>query len=137
MPGETTGGPRETAGRGLPGAERATRRAETAGSTATPASAGRASTASALRPRPARSRGTEQEPFVQTARAVALQIEADIAVADRLELAHDGGGGFPFNRAGHLVARDLDAGKIVVVAHAVHLEAERAQRLLGSFDHAQ
>ena len=83
------------------------------------------------------SRRPQEEPFVQAARAVALKIQRDVAVSDRFELANDGARHLRIERAGHLVARKLDAGHLVVMAHAADAEPERAERLLRPLDHAQ
>src|SRR5919197_1012261 len=83
------------------------------------------------------SRGTQQQPFVQTSRPVSLQIEADVAVSRDLELADDRGANLGIERTRHLFTRELDPRDRVVMSDAEHPEPERAQRLLGAFDGAQ
>src|SRR2546425_5627721 len=73
----------------------------------------------------------QSQPFVQTAPAVALRIDCDGPVANRLQLARDRVGRLRLERARQLLARDFDASELVVMAHAADAEAERAQRLLG------
>ena len=48
-----------------------------------------------------------------------------------MQRADDRGGDLGLERARHLVAADLDARELVVVADAADAEAERAQRLFG------
>src|SRR5262245_6818601 len=81
--------------------------------------------------------GPEQQAFVQTASAVALQVEADVAIAERLERADDRRRELGIERARHLVPRDLDAGNVVVVPDAEDAKSEAAKRLFGLFDRAQ
>src|SRR5213593_4868889 len=84
-----------------------------------------------------RLRRPQSESFVQTAPAVALRIDCDGPVANRLQLARDRVGRLRLERARQLLARDFDASELVVMAHAADAEAERAQRLLGPLDHTQ
>ena len=82
--------------------------------------------------------GRTSSPSFEAADAVALQIDRDVAVADGLELAHDGGARSPAREARAIsLRRDLDARQVVVVTDAEHAEAERAQRLLGPLDDPQ
>src|SRR5262245_8459275 len=84
-----------------------------------------------------RSSRTQQQSFVQTAGAITLEIEADIAIAGGFELADDRRIDLGGERARHHLARQLDARERVVVTHAEDAEAERTQRLLGALDRAQ
>src|SRR6266576_3655752 len=53
--------------------------------------------------------GLQQESLVQAPGAIPLQVDGDVAVADRLQLAHNRGADFRFERARELVATELDA----------------------------
>src|SRR5204862_2982754 len=79
----------------------------------------------------------EQQPFIEAAGAIPLQIEADETVPDGLQLADDRRCHLLVERARHLVARQLDARDLVVMADAEDAESEAAERLLGAFDGAQ
>src|SRR4051812_40932336 len=83
------------------------------------------------------SRGAQQQPFVETARAITLQIERHIPVADCLQLAHDRGRHLGLEGSRQLVASDLDARELVMMTNSADSESEAAQRLFGPLDRPQ
>ena len=76
----------------------------------------------------------QQQPFVQAAQPVALQIERDVPITDRLELAHDRRAHVGFERPRKLVAADLHARELVVMPHAADAESQARERLFGALD---
>src|SRR5687768_17420292 len=74
----------------------------------------------------------EQQPFVQAAGAVALQVDGHVAVADLFQRVDDRGRHVGLERARELVASDFDPRQLVVVPHAADAEPQRAQRLFGA-----
>src|SRR5688572_29508308 len=80
---------------------------------------------------------TELDAFIQAAHPISLWVDDDFLIADAGERAHDSRVRRRRHRAHHFVAADLDAREAVVMPHAAHTESDRAQRLLGAFDHAQ
>src|SRR3989304_2994073 len=83
------------------------------------------------------SRRPQQQPFVEAAGPVALEIERDVSIPGGLDLAYDRGPRLRIERACQLVATDLDARQLVMVPDAIHTESERVERLLGALDPAQ
>ena len=85
-----------------------------------------------------RSRRAQQQPSFRLPDAVALQIDRDVAVADRLQLRGRSAPTVSGSSArAHFVAADLDARELVVMPDAADAEAEAAQRLLGALDRPQ
>src|SRR4051794_27808469 len=67
----------------------------------------------------------KEQPFVETAEAIALQIERDVAISGGLQFANDRRCCPGLERPRHFVARDLDARQIIVMTHTEHAKAER------------
>ena len=82
-------------------------------------------------------RRAEPERVVQAAEPIALQIDRDVRVSDRAQLAVDRVGHLRLERARHLVAPDLEPRDRVVVTHAADAEPEVAQHRLGALDRPQ
>src|SRR5687768_13565833 len=80
---------------------------------------------------------TEADPFIQAAHPISLQVDRDVLIADVGQLADDPLPHVGLERARQLVAADFQARETIVMAHAAHAEAERAERFLGALDHAQ
>src|SRR4051795_4889055 len=83
------------------------------------------------------SRGSEEQPFVETARAIALEIDRHVAIANRLQLADDEGAQLGLKRARQFRPSELDACEIVVVPYAAHAEPETAEHFFGALDGAE
>ncbi len=83
------------------------------------------------------SRRPQEQPFVEASGAISTRIYRDVPIADRLDLADDGGGRRRIQRTRQFVAAELDTGEIVMVPHAADTEAERSNRLLGTLDHGE
>ena len=81
--------------------------------------------------------GSESERVVEAAETIAAQVDRDVLVAERPQLAVDGVGDVGLQRACHLVAPDLEAGDCVVMPHAADAEPEIAQDRLGALDRPQ
>jgi hypothetical protein len=75
--------------------------------------------------------------FVQRARAIALEIESDIAKAEGLDRRHDPLGHGRVECARQLAGIDLDPRQLAVMPKTQLAEAERAQPLLALLDLAQ
>ena len=83
------------------------------------------------------SRGPQEQPFVEASGAISSRVDRDVPIADRLDLADDGGGRRRIQRTRQFVAAELDTGEIVVVPYAADTEAEGSNRLLGTLDLAK
>ena len=83
------------------------------------------------------SRRPQEQPFVEASGAISTRIDRDVPIADRPDLADDGGGRRRGQRTRQFVAAELDTGEIVVVPHAADTEAEGSNRLLGTLDLAK
>src|SRR6266511_4044650 len=76
----------------------------------------------------------QNQPLVEAAAAVALEIERDVAIADRLQLDHDLGAVTLVHQDRHAGGVGLDAGDMAVVADAYLAHADAAQVRLGEAD---
>ena len=74
-------------------------------------------------------RRAEPQRFVQAAETIAAQIDGDVLVAERPQLAIDRVGDVGLERPGNLVTSELDPGDRVVMADPEHTEPEIAARL--------
>src|SRR6188768_1221955 len=81
--------------------------------------------------------GPEPDAFIQAARAIPLQIDRHLAVADAAERADHAIADRRIERASDLVGAELQPGERVVVAHAADAEADVAQRGLRLLHHPQ
>ena len=78
--------------------------------------------------------GTQAKRLVQAAEAVSSEIDGHVLVAERAQLSIDRVGDRRFERAGNLVASELEPRDRVVMAHPEHPEAEIVQHALGALD---
>ena len=81
--------------------------------------------------------GPHRLAHAEAAGAVALQVERDVLIAERLQRAHHREAHVGIERARHLIPRDLHARHCVVVTHAKNAKSQRANRLFGIFDRTQ
>src|SRR5467141_958812 len=79
----------------------------------------------------------QQEPLVETAGPVALQVEGNVPVPDGLELADDGGAHVRLEGTPHLVAPNLDSREFVVMTEPEHAEPQVAECPLSALDDAE
>src|SRR3954451_7698341 len=76
----------------------------------------------------------QAERLVQTPEAVAAQVDGDVLIAERAQLAIDRFGDLGVERAGNLVSPELDPRDRVVVAHTEDSKSVTVQHALGRFD---
>src|SRR5438093_1635369 len=79
----------------------------------------------------------ETDTLIQAAHPVTLQIDRHVLISDRTQLLHNTLAQPGLEGARQLVTSDFQAGERIVMPHAADTEAEVAQHVFGTLDHAQ
>src|SRR5688572_26993792 len=99
----------------------------------------------------AKLRGAEADPFIQAAHPIPLQVDCDMLIAQRAQLAHDAVAHVRLEGAVHLITAELEprerrsmllgARRVierrVVVPYSAYAKAQNAQHVFRPLDHLQ